>query len=353
MRTREFTMQDLYSFDTGQETAEVSYALIREAYEQTLIDLRLPFVVKEQTDMGSIGGVKSHEFHVLSDSGEDTYFEPTSGYEAKSIEVAHIFMLGDQYTKPIKACYVDRDGHNKAVFMCSFGLGIERTVAAYLEHYLDDGRDLLWSWSLAPFKVMILGAEHPEAVDLYVRLNAAGYDAMIDDRTGIPFKQQLKEGMMMGLPIYIILGKRFDSEEKVEVKSPLLGTTTYLDLDGVVPHLEELRSEIRDVELVQMSFDILRVDRDSKKIYVKLKEPSQLENSYCRRVERGTDLLGNFGNRKQPNGYMFLKAGQYWIVPVMQLQGSETQVRTYKNVPYVLTSQFADASLDEMTAVLR
>lgn len=353
MRTREFTMQDLYSFDTGPEMAEVSYALIREAYERTLVDLRVPFVVKEQTDMGSIGGVKSHEFHVMSDAGEDTYLDPESGREAKSIEVAHIFMLGEQYTKPVKASYVDRDGSSKEVFMCSFGLGIERTVAAYLEHYLEDGRDLLWSWALAPYKVMILGAEHSEAMELYERLSAAGYDAMIDDRKGIPFNQQLKEGMMMGLPIYIIFGRQFDSEEKVEVKSQLLGATTYLDLEDVVPHVEELRGEIRDVELVRMSFDILRVDRGSKKVYVKLKEPSQLDNSFCRRVERGTDLLGNFSNRKKLNGTTFLKAGQYWIAPVMQRHGSETQVRSYKDVPYILTPSITDAGLEETMAALR
>lgn len=350
MRTREFTMHDLYSFDTGRETGEVSYALIREAYERAFLDLRIPFVTKEQSDMGSIGGVKSHEFHVLSEAGEDTYRDPESGLLSKSIEVAHIFMLGNQYTKRAAACYIDRDGSSKEIFMCSFGLGVERTVAAYLERYLEDDKDLLWSWALAPYKVMILGAEHAEATELYLQLNGAGYETMIDDRKHVPFNQQLKEGLMMGFPIYVILGKRFASEEKVEIKSPLLGTTFYLNPEEVVSRVEELRSEIRDVELARMNFEVLKVDRCSKSVYVRLENLSQLDNSFCRKVERGTDLLGNFGNLKKLRGDVCLKAGHYWVVPVMQRPGSEMQVRSYKDVPYFLTSSITEASLKEPVA---
>ena len=350
MRTREFTMHDLYSFDTGLETAEVSYELIRKAYEQTLLDLRVPSVVKEQADMGSIGGVKSHEFHVIADAGEDVYID--DGRELKSIEIAHIFMLGDQYTKPFKACYVDRDGSSKEVFMCSFGMGIERTVAAYLEHYLEDDRDLLWSWALAPYKVMIIGGQHREAMDLYEQLNAAGYEVMIDDRSNVPLNQQLKEGLLMGLPVYVIFGRQFEAEGMVEVKSQLLQSSTYLDPDAVLQHVKGLHSEIRDVELVRMSFDILRVDRLSRKVYVGLREPSQLDHSFCQKVETGTDLLGNFGNRKKLRGRMHLKAGQYWIAPVMQHDSSETQVRSYHEVPYVLMPSITEATLEEMSTAI-
>lgn len=344
MRTREFLRHDLYSFDTGRETAEVSYELIRKAYEQTLLDLRVPFVVKEQD---GTGGVKSHVFHVISSAGEEVYVD--DGRELKSIEIAHIFMLGDRYTKPYQACYVDRDGGSKEVFMCSFGMGIERTVAAYLEHYLADDRDLLWSWALAPYKVMIIGGQHREALAVYEQLNAAGYEAMIDDRSNVPLNQQLKEGMLMGLPVYVIFGRQFEREGMVEVKSQLLQSSTYVDPDAVLPLVQGLHSEIRDVELARMSFDILRVDRLSRKIYVNLRELSQLDHSFCQKVETGTDLLGNFANRKKLWGSMHLKAGQYWIAPVMQHDSSETQVRSYHEVPYILMPSITDDTLEEMS----
>lgn len=351
MRTREFTMHDLYAFDTGPEAAEVSYSLIREAYERTFVDLRVPFVLKEQSDMGSIGGVKSHEFHVLADSGEDTYLDPSTGRESKSIEVAHIFMLGDQYTKPAGACYTDRDGVSREVFMCSFGLGIERTVAAYLERYLESGRDLLWSWALAPYKVLVLGGGQPAAEELYARLGAASLDPMINDRGGMSFKQKLKEGMMMGLPVYAILGRSFDAEEKVEVRSPLLGTTEYVAVEEVVPHVEALRREILDVELARMSFDILKVDRRAKRVYVRLDDPAQLDGTFCRQVECGTDLLGNFGGRKRLDGDLCLKAGDYWVAPVLQQPCVESQVRSHKGINYLVTPPAADAELEEALAV--
>jgi prolyl-tRNA synthetase len=352
MRTREFTMHDLYSFDTGFEAGNISYALMREAYERTFVDLRVPFVVKQQDDMGSIGGLMSHEFHVLAEAGEDNYRNPESGHESKSIEVAHIFMLGNQYTKSVNARYTDQDGSSKDIFMCSFGLGIERTVAAYLERYLEDGKDLLWSWSLAPYKVMILGVEHPPADDLYEKLNAAGYETMIDDRKDVPFNQQLKEGLMMGFPIYLILGRKFATEEKVEVKSPLLGTTMYLDIDEVLPHVEALRNEIKDVELIRMTFDILKIDRSSKKVYVNLKSFSQLDNSFCHKVECGTDLLGNFGQRKQLHGSNWLKAGQYWVVPIMQHSNGEKQIKCHNDVSYALTSSLIDEGWEDIGALV-
>jgi hypothetical protein len=189
-------------------------------------------------------------------------------------------------------------------------------------------------------------------MDLYEQLNAAGYEAMIDDRSNVPLNQQLKEGLMMGLPVYVIFGRQFEAEGMVEVKSQLLQSSTYLDPDAVLPHVKRLHSEIRDVELARMSFDILRVDRLSRKVYVSLREPAQLDHSFCQKVETGTDLLGNFGNRKKLRGSMHLKAGQYWIAPVMQHDSSETQVRSYHEVPYVLMPSITEATLEEMSIAI-
>jgi prolyl-tRNA synthetase len=352
MRTREFTMHDLYSFDTGPETAEVSYGLIRNAYERTLTDLRLPFVIKEQSDMGSIGGMGSHEFHVLSPSGEDVYVDPGSGREYKSIEVAHIFMLGNQYTSPVQAYFTDRDGRSKEIFMCSFGLGIERTVAAYIEHYLEDDKDLLWSWALAPYKVLVLGSESGAATDLYSHLNDAGYETMIEDRTELPFGKQLREALMLGFPIYVILGKQFVAEEKVEIRAPLLNKTLYVDYEDVVPKIEELRKAILDLELVKMSFDVLEVDIESRKVFVRLESLSQLETSFCRKVECGTDLMGNFGRRKNLQGNTYLKAGQYWVVPIMKYEGGEDEIRSYDDVTYAVASLDEPVNLARITAAM-
>lgn len=73
LRTREFLMQDAYSFDRDEAGLEQSFHLMSEAY--LAIFKRMGFdVVVVKADSGAIGGSGSEEFMVLSDAGEDTIF---------------------------------------------------------------------------------------------------------------------------------------------------------------------------------------------------------------------------------------------------------------------------------------
>ena len=71
MRGREFLMKDAYSFDADKAGAEQSYKLMYDAYVRIFTRLGLRFRAVE-ADTGSIGGNFSHEFMVLSETGEDT-----------------------------------------------------------------------------------------------------------------------------------------------------------------------------------------------------------------------------------------------------------------------------------------
>ncbi|KAI8983001.1 hypothetical protein BDB01DRAFT_723061 [Pilobolus umbonatus] len=64
-------MKDLYSFDSSQESAYNTYNEVADAYSRIFKRIGVPFVVAE-ADSGNIGGSKSHEYHLLSDLGEDT-----------------------------------------------------------------------------------------------------------------------------------------------------------------------------------------------------------------------------------------------------------------------------------------
>jgi len=70
MRAREFSMKDAYSFDTDDEAAGRSYALMKNAYNSIFKRCGLRFRAVE-ADTGQIGGSFSHEFMVLAESGED------------------------------------------------------------------------------------------------------------------------------------------------------------------------------------------------------------------------------------------------------------------------------------------
>jgi len=70
MRVREFTMKDLYSFDTNEAGLDQSYNKMIQAYHNIYTRCGLPTLVVE-ADSGAIGGKDSHEFMVIAESGED------------------------------------------------------------------------------------------------------------------------------------------------------------------------------------------------------------------------------------------------------------------------------------------
>lgn len=89
MRAREFLMKDAYSFHLDHESLEETYQAMYQAYS-TIFDrvgLKYRAVI---ADTGNIGGSKSHEFHVLAESGEDQIAFSSSGEYAANIEMVPV-----------------------------------------------------------------------------------------------------------------------------------------------------------------------------------------------------------------------------------------------------------------------
>ncbi len=87
MRGREFVMKDAYSFDKDMDSALKSYDTMFAAYQRIFTRLGLVFRAVN-ADTGSIGGSRSHEFHVIADTGEDAIaYNPHSDYAA-NVELA-------------------------------------------------------------------------------------------------------------------------------------------------------------------------------------------------------------------------------------------------------------------------
>jgi prolyl-tRNA synthetase len=70
IRVREFTMKDLYSFDADEDGLNQSYSKMLQAYKNIYDRCGLPTLLVE-ADSGAIGGKESHEFMVITASGED------------------------------------------------------------------------------------------------------------------------------------------------------------------------------------------------------------------------------------------------------------------------------------------
>lgn len=84
LRVREFIMKDLYSFDADEAGLDESYRKTSQAYSNIYARVGLPTLMIE-ADSGAIGGKESHEFMVLTETGEDEIIRCSScGYAANA-----------------------------------------------------------------------------------------------------------------------------------------------------------------------------------------------------------------------------------------------------------------------------
>ncbi len=87
IRSREFLMKDMYSFDTDVEAHQKSYKTAFESYSRIFAKCGVTSIPVE-ADTGAIGGSESHEFVVQAENGECRYAHCSScGYSA-NVEIA-------------------------------------------------------------------------------------------------------------------------------------------------------------------------------------------------------------------------------------------------------------------------
>jgi len=139
----------------------------------------------------------------------------------KALEVGHIFKLGTKYSVSMKANVLKADGTETPLVMGSYGIGVERIMAAAVELHHDAG-GMIWPMSIAPYHVTVLTlGKEPElaraAQDACAALAAAGIDVLYDDREERP-GVKFKDADLIGIPIRIAVGKRGLAEGKLEWK---------------------------------------------------------------------------------------------------------------------------------------
>jgi prolyl-tRNA synthetase len=129
----------------------------------------------------------------------------------KALEVGHIFKLGTKYSSSMQATVLDAEGKQVPIVMGSYGIGVERILAAAIELHHDDN-GISWPVSIAPFHatVLTLGPE-PEirkaADELSAALSEAGVEVLFDDRderAGVKFK----DADLIGIPLRLSVGRK-------------------------------------------------------------------------------------------------------------------------------------------------
>ncbi|WP_446009956.1 proline--tRNA ligase [Candidatus Electrothrix sp.] len=150
----------------------------------------------------------------------------------EGIEVGHIFKLGTKYSEAMHAVYQDQEGKEQTMVMGCYGIGISRVVAAAIEQNHDEN-GIIFPLPLAPFQVIILnlGIKNDETCaateKLYQDLRGAGLDVLLDDRDERP-GSKFKDADLIGIPYRITVGKTWEKEGKVEVRTRRDGSTSLL-----------------------------------------------------------------------------------------------------------------------------
>lgn len=129
----------------------------------------------------------------------------------RTIELGHIFKLGLRYSESMNLTVLDEQGKEIPVVMGSYGIGIERLVAAVIEGYHDDN-GIVWPWSVAPFHIVVtpISVKDDEAMKTAERLYddlGASFEALLDDRDERP-GVKFKDADLIGVPLRVVVGPR-------------------------------------------------------------------------------------------------------------------------------------------------
>jgi prolyl-tRNA synthetase len=115
---------------------------------------------------------------------------------------------------------LDKNGKEVTPIMGSYGIGIERILTAAMEQSNDENGFWLPP-SIAPFEIVVTPTNVKDAsllsaaVDIGTRLDAAGFDVILDDRDERP-GVKFKDADLVGIPFRITVGKKV-TEGTVEV----------------------------------------------------------------------------------------------------------------------------------------
>ena len=139
---------------------------------------------------------------------------------AKALEVGHIFKLGTKYSISMGASVLNAEGKEVPIVMGSYGIGVERILAAAIERHNDDA-GIIFPITIAPFQIVVSplnmkDAEVKATSDrIYGELAKAGVEVLYDDRderAGV----KLNDADLVGFPFQIRIGPKKLKEGKVE-----------------------------------------------------------------------------------------------------------------------------------------
>jgi prolyl-tRNA synthetase len=192
--------------------------------------------------------VEYYDLRVVKD-GELTTDKKQKIKITKAIEVGHIFKLGTKYAEALHAYYLDKDGIEHPIVMGSYGIGVERIAAAYIEQNNDD-KGIIWGREIAPFKVHLICASASkeeivkETDKIYdVLFNGEKIEVLYDDRLDVRPGFKFNDADLIGIPIQVIIGEKNYKNGNAEIKVRRTGERIMVPLNNLFDKVLELINE--------------------------------------------------------------------------------------------------------------
>jgi prolyl-tRNA synthetase len=163
----------------------------------------------------------------------------------KAIELGHIFKLGTKYSEALGAMFLDENGKENPIIMGSYGIGLDRVLACYIEQNNDEN-GIVWKKPLSPFDVHLIGLnmKKESVIDASEKVNQDltenGIDVIFDDRSNVQAGFKFSDADLLGMPLQVIVGERGLKENQVEVKIRATGERINVKLDELGTKIKEL-----------------------------------------------------------------------------------------------------------------
>ena len=245
LRTREFIMKDLYSFNKTEEDLEAFYEEATKAYFKIYDRLGIGDQTYLTFASGGAFSKYSHEFQTVCEAGEDTIYldeekelavnsevykeevlkdldlSKDKLKEVSAVEVGNIFKLMTKFSEPLGLYYTNENGERKPVIMGSYGTAPSRCMGTIVE-VLADEEGIIWPESIAPYTVHLtcLNMDDPEiskkAQETYKTLKDNNIEVFFDDRENVSAGEKLSDADLIGIPHRLVVSKR--TKDKVEYK---------------------------------------------------------------------------------------------------------------------------------------
>ena len=267
MRTREFVMKDLYSFNKSEEEFREFYEICAAAYMKIFARVGLGEKTYRTFASGGSFSTFSDEFQTICESGEDIIYlnrekriavnkevyadevlaelglKKTDLTEEKAIEVGNIFPLGTRFSEVLGLTYKDEKGNAKPVTMGSYGIGPGRLMGTIVE-VLSDEKGIVWPKEVAPFHVHMIsiaggnGDVVNEAQRLYDLLQENNIEVLYDDRD-LRAGEKFADADLLGIPRRLVVSEKTLAEGGVEVSSRAGGGTSLVPDSGIIEYLQK------------------------------------------------------------------------------------------------------------------